>query len=220
MRATAMSTATGSRTRSTIALCTRIRIRPTTTAMATVTSAIPMTTTTASPTPPTTVPTVANPDQANADGDALGNACDPNSYPPVLATAATDADGTEGDTLAASGAFTDLDGNGTLTIASDATEGTFTDQWRWHMELESADDGRRHRRHDHSHGQRRRTHRCHRCIRLLGGERRARSQRTGGHRRHCHGMPDREHGWAWLQLDRRRDRRHVHRDHRLGGWVG
>ena len=82
-------------------------------------------------------PTVANPDQANADGDALGNACDPNSYPPVLATAATDADGTEGDTLAASGAFTDLDGNGTLTIASDATEGTFTDHgdgtWSWSL---------------------------------------------------------------------------------------
>jgi hypothetical protein len=82
-------------------------------------------------------PAVANPDQADADGDAVGNACDPNSYAPELATEATDADGTEGDTLTASGAFTDMDGDATLTIVSDATEGTFTDNgdgsWSWSL---------------------------------------------------------------------------------------
>jgi Thrombospondin type 3 repeat len=80
-------------------------------------------------------PNDANPDQADADQDGLGNACDSNSYAPELGTAAADSNLNEGDTLSASGSFTDADGNSTLTITADNTAGTFTDNgdgtWDW-----------------------------------------------------------------------------------------
>jgi hypothetical protein len=82
-------------------------------------------------------PNVANPDQADADGDGLGNACDPNSYPPAVDTAAADANGNEGDTLTTSGAFSDADGNNTLTISKVSGDGTVPDNgdgtWSWSL---------------------------------------------------------------------------------------
>lgn len=74
-------------------------------------------------------PTVANADQANSDGDALGNACDNNSYAPAVGTQAGDADGNEGTpgNPTTSGSFTDQDGNGTLTLSLGAGDpGTLT----------------------------------------------------------------------------------------------
>ncbi|TWG90943.1 thrombospondin type 3 repeat-containing protein [Nocardioides sp. J9] len=74
-------------------------------------------------------PDVSNADQANADGDALGDLCDPNSYAPAAGDLDADgAKGLEGDTLTASGSFTDADGNDTLTLSVAAgTPGSFTD---------------------------------------------------------------------------------------------
>jgi hypothetical protein len=79
--------------------------------------------------------TVANADQANADGDALGDACDSNSYAPAVAGVPADRAGDEGSTLSTSGAFTDADGNATLTISKVSGAGTVTDNgdgtWSW-----------------------------------------------------------------------------------------
>ncbi|MEU8224876.1 PxKF domain-containing protein [Kribbella sp. NPDC048915] len=78
---------------------------------------------------------VANADQANADGDALGDACDSNSYAPVVSGAPEDKNGSEGSALSTSGAFTDADGNSTLTISKVSGAGTVTDNgdgtWSW-----------------------------------------------------------------------------------------
>lgn len=56
--------------------------------------------------------------------------------PPTVDTAAQDANGTEGDTLQASGSFTDAD-NDALALSADNTEGTFTDNgdgtWSWSL---------------------------------------------------------------------------------------
>jgi len=86
-------------------------------------------------------PAVANEDQADLDEDDLGDACDDNTYAPALATAAADATGNEGDTLQTSGAFTDLDGNNTLTITFSG-DGTGIDNgdgtWSW--SLDTTDD--------------------------------------------------------------------------------
>ncbi|TDO63962.1 thrombospondin type 3 repeat-containing protein [Kribbella sp. VKM Ac-2571] len=80
-------------------------------------------------------PAVANADQANADGDALGNACDGNSYAPAAAGSPADEGGKEGSALSTSGAFTDADGNDTLTISKVSGAGTVTDNgdgtWSW-----------------------------------------------------------------------------------------
>ena len=84
-------------------------------------------------------PNNANPDQADADGDGLGNACDSNTYAPAVATAAVDASGNEGDTLATSGAFSDADGNNTLTIMQSGGDGTVTGNWSW--SLPTTDNG-------------------------------------------------------------------------------
>jgi hypothetical protein len=80
-------------------------------------------------------PTVANADQADADNDGLGDACDGNSYAPAVATAAADANGFEGSPLNTSGAFSDQDGNNTLAITKVSGVGLVTDNldgtWSW-----------------------------------------------------------------------------------------
>jgi Bacterial Ig-like domain/Thrombospondin type 3 repeat len=88
-------------------------------------------------------PTVPNAGQADADSDGLGNACDPNAFAPALGSAALDASGTEGDTLHASGSFTDEDGDTSLTITKFSGDGTVTDNgdgtWSW--SYTAANDG-------------------------------------------------------------------------------
>ena len=80
-------------------------------------------------------PNDANADQADADGDDLGDACDSNSYAPAVDTAADDANDNEGATLGTSGAFSDADGNDTLTITKVSGDGDVTDNgdgtWSW-----------------------------------------------------------------------------------------
>ncbi len=88
-------------------------------------------------------PSVSNPGQDDADNDGLGNACDTNSYAPAVATAAADASGNEGDTLATSGAFSDADGPSTLAITKVSGAGTVDDNgdgtWSW--SLATTDNG-------------------------------------------------------------------------------
>ncbi|MGD8200746.1 PxKF domain-containing protein [Ornithinimicrobium sp. W1679] len=81
---------------------------------------------------------VANPEQADADNDGLGDLCDPNAFAPVAGSVtAVDASGTEGDTLVANGVFTDADGNESITLTADNSAGTFTDKgdgtWDWSL---------------------------------------------------------------------------------------
>lgn len=79
-------------------------------------------------------PTVANADQANADGDTLGDACDVNSYAPSVDTNATNTSGDEGSAQTNSGSFTDADDNGSLMVTGSGA-GTVTDNgdgtWSW-----------------------------------------------------------------------------------------
>ncbi len=89
-------------------------------------------------------PSVANADQADADSDGLGNACDTNSYAPQAGSVtSTGASGNEGDSLGASGDFTDADGNTTLTITKTSGDGDVTDNgdgtWSW--SLATTDNG-------------------------------------------------------------------------------
>jgi hypothetical protein len=60
----------------------------------------------------------------------------PTNHAPTVKTAATDANGVEGDTLTASGSFQDAD-NDKLTLAANNTEGKFTDNhdgtWMWSL---------------------------------------------------------------------------------------
>jgi hypothetical protein len=80
-------------------------------------------------------PSDANPAQEDVDADDIGDACDDNSYAPALATAALDANGFEGSALGTSGAFSDQDGNSSLTITKVSGDGTVTDNpdgtWSW-----------------------------------------------------------------------------------------
>lgn len=89
-------------------------------------------------------PATANAGQEDADGDGSGDACDTNSFLPGVASAVADANGTEGDTLATSGSFSDADGNDTLTITKLSGVGTVTPglnpgEWSW--SLSTDDDG-------------------------------------------------------------------------------
>jgi Bacterial Ig-like domain/Thrombospondin type 3 repeat len=88
-------------------------------------------------------PTNANLGQADADGDGLGNVCDPNAFAPAVGSAASDASGTEGDTLNASGSFTDADGNSSLTITKVSGVGTVTpnSNGTWSWSYTAANDG-------------------------------------------------------------------------------
>jgi hypothetical protein len=88
-------------------------------------------------------PAVSNADQSDTDGDGIGDLCDPNAFAPTLATAASDANGDEGDTLQTSGAFADQDGNSTLAITKLSGDGVVTDNgdgtWSW--SLATSDNG-------------------------------------------------------------------------------
>jgi len=85
---------------------------------------------------------VPNADQADADGDGFGDACDSNSYAPVVNTAADDATGNEGDTLTTLGAFSDADGNSSLTITfSGAGTGVDNGDGTWSWSFPTDDNG-------------------------------------------------------------------------------
>ena len=74
-------------------------------------------------------PLDANTDQADADGDHLGNACDSNSYAPAVGLQAAPADGKEGqpDNPTTTGSFTDQDGAGTLDVSMVSDDGSLVD---------------------------------------------------------------------------------------------
>jgi thrombospondin type 3 repeat protein len=127
-------------------------------ACATTTTTTSTTTTTAPPTTTTTLPdtdgdgfanaidncpTDANPGQADADNDGLGDVCDSNSFAPEVLTAASNANGNEGSELTTSGAFADQDGNGTLTITKLSGAGTVTPgaNGGWSWSYTPSDDG-------------------------------------------------------------------------------
>jgi uncharacterized repeat protein (TIGR01451 family) len=90
-------------------------------------------------------PSVFNPGQADSDGDGRGNACDNNSFAPVVGTAAADASGDVGSTLRTSGSFTDQDGNGSLTVTKLSGAGVVTHagngSWSWSLTPADAGSG-------------------------------------------------------------------------------
>lgn len=88
-------------------------------------------------------PSVSNAGQADADTDGIGDVCDPNAFAPEVGSAALDASGSEGDTLHASGSFTDADPVHTLAISKVSGDGDVTDNgdgtWSW--SYTAANDG-------------------------------------------------------------------------------
>ncbi len=104
-------------------------------------------------------PTTANAGQADSDGDNIGDACDTATPPvnkaPVVAVAANDATGNEGDSLTTSGRFSDPDGD-LLALTANPSVGQFADNgdgsWTWRLATDddvalasisvTADDGK------------------------------------------------------------------------------
>ena len=80
-------------------------------------------------------PNTPNPGQQDNDVDGLGDACDSNSFAPQVSSAAADASGNEASALSTSGAFSDQDGNASLTITKVSGAGTVTvnadGTWSW-----------------------------------------------------------------------------------------
>ena len=102
-------------TRATTASATRTATRPTTTATTTGTPATPTTTTTASSTAPDNCDLVANPGQAEPDGDAEGDVCDADDDNDGVGDGPDDCE-----TGASAG--TDTDGDGCKDAGEDADD--------------------------------------------------------------------------------------------------
>jgi uncharacterized repeat protein (TIGR01451 family) len=86
-----------------------------------------------------------NPGQADADGDGRGDACDNNSFAPLVGTAAADVSGNVGSTLTTGGSFTDQDGNSSLTVTKLSGAGVVTHagngSWSWSFTPAEAGSG-------------------------------------------------------------------------------
>jgi hypothetical protein len=80
-------------------------------------------------------PTTANPNQADADNDGLGNACDDTAFAPTVSEDQGNVSGFEGGALNAAGSFADQDPNDTLDIDQTSGVGAFKDNgdgsWEW-----------------------------------------------------------------------------------------
>ncbi len=87
---------------------------------------------------------VASQDQTDADNDGFGKPCDTNDAAPmaVANSLVTNSQRNEGQTLTASGAFSDADGNSTLTITPSSTVVVFTanPDGTWSWSLDATDD--------------------------------------------------------------------------------
>jgi PKD domain/Thrombospondin type 3 repeat len=89
-------------------------------------------------------PNDANPNQADTDLDGMGDECDSNAFVPAVETEADDVtDGVEGSPMSTNGAFSDADGNDTLTITKQSGAGTVTPgtDGAWSWSYTSADQG-------------------------------------------------------------------------------
>ncbi len=81
-------------------------------------------------------PTVANPDQADADHDGIGDLCDYNAFPPAVGDHAkpNPVTGPEGSELGVTGSFTDGDGTTDFVNQTDGRGGTVDNNdgsWYW-----------------------------------------------------------------------------------------